>query len=213
MSALPPPPPPTSDEAPQPAEAPKAKRKALIVPVIASALGLTLGLFAGMAANDPVKSDEYAAAQAEIETLKSSLESSRAETKDAKESHRKSAVDIADRETAASKKSSEVHALEQELNELSKELEEREAAVGAAEEKQLQNTIGEGVWTVGDDIEPGTYKVTTPIDVTCYWAIMKTGSNGSLITNDIVEGGRPSVTLKVGQDFKNQDCGPWSKVN
>lgn len=74
-------------------------------------------------------------------------------------------------------------------------------------------TIDEGVWTVGLDVPAGTYRVTAPVDDDCYWAITKSGSNGEdIIANDIVSGGRPTVTLKKGQDFESARCGTWEKV-
>ena len=30
--------------------------------------------------------------------------------------------------------------------------------------------------------------------------------------NDIVSGGKPTVTIKKGQDFTTNDCGTWAKV-
>jgi hypothetical protein len=33
----------------------------------------------------------------------------------------------------------------------------------------------------------------------------------SLVTENIVSGGRPSVTLSAGQDFKTSRCGSWLK--
>jgi hypothetical protein len=72
--------------------------------------------------------------------------------------------------------------------------------------------IREGNWTVGVDIEPGTYRTSAKVTSTCYWGIYRTGSNGSdIIDNDIVTGGRPSVTLSPGQDFETTRCGSWSK--
>lgn len=75
----------------------------------------------------------------------------------------------------------------------------------------LMTTFGEGVYTVGLDIKPGTYRVTEPVTgADCYWSITKTGSNGSnIIQNAIVEGGYPTVTLKRGQDFESVRCGSW----
>lgn len=76
-------------------------------------------------------------------------------------------------------------------------------------------TIEDGTWTVGEDgIVAGTYKVTTRTEsgAMCYWKISKSGTNGaSIIKNDIVTGGRPTVVLKKGQDFTTQDCGTWAK--
>lgn len=74
-------------------------------------------------------------------------------------------------------------------------------------------TFDDGTWIVGEDIEAGTYKVTAAVASGCYWAILKSGTNGSdIIANDIVDGGFPKVTLKVGHDFKSSDCGTWSLV-
>lgn len=74
-------------------------------------------------------------------------------------------------------------------------------------------TIDDGTWVVGEDIPAGTYKVNQPVGDTCYWAITKSGSNGaSIIQNDLVQGGRPKVTIKKGQDFETARCGTWTKV-
>lgn len=76
-------------------------------------------------------------------------------------------------------------------------------------------TIDDGVWTVGEDIAPGTYKVTKPLsgELACYWKITKTGSNGSdIIDNALPRGGLPRVTLRAGQDFETKRCGTWRKL-
>ncbi|HEY4753429.1 MAG TPA: hypothetical protein VIH37_09100, partial [Candidatus Limnocylindrales bacterium] len=70
----------------------------------------------------------------------------------------------------------------------------------------------EGMWTVGADIEPGTYRTKEPVTTDCYWAIYRSGTNGDdIIQNDIVTGGTPRVTLSAGQDFNTQRCGDWVK--
>jgi hypothetical protein len=47
----------------------------------------------------------------------------------------------------------------------------------------------------------------------CFWGIYKSGTNGAeIIANDVVTGGRPTVTLKTGQDFDSSRCGRWAKV-
>lgn len=76
-----------------------------------------------------------------------------------------------------------------------------------------QTVITDGVWVIGEDREPGTYKTNAEVPSGCYWAIYKSGTNGrDIINNDIVDGGRPSVTLQVGHDFKTSGCGAWTKV-
>lgn len=73
-------------------------------------------------------------------------------------------------------------------------------------------SISEGVWEVGTDIKPGRYRTDVAVS-DCYWAITRGGSNGDdILANDNVSGGRPSVTLKRGQEFKSSGCGDWSLV-
>lgn len=74
-------------------------------------------------------------------------------------------------------------------------------------------TIEDGIWTVGLDIPAGRYRVTSAVGGRCYWKISKSGTNGAdIIANDIPGGGRPTVTLKAGQDFTSSDCGTWAKI-
>ncbi|WP_374971024.1 NYN domain-containing protein [Terrabacter sp. BE26] len=73
-------------------------------------------------------------------------------------------------------------------------------------------SITEGVWEVGSDIKPGRYRTDDAV-TDCYWAITRGGSNGEdIIANDNVSGGRPSVTLKRGQEFKSSRCGDWTLI-
>ena len=86
----------------------------------------------------------------------------------------------------------------------------REDAVTATEQQIAATTITEGMWTVGADIQPGTYRTKEPVTSDCYWAIYRSGTNGDdIIQNDIVTGGSPRVTLSNGQDFKTERCGDW----
>lgn len=76
---------------------------------------------------------------------------------------------------------------------------------------QPSGTVGDGVWTVGQDIPPGNYVTTAAVTGDCAWAITKTGTNGQEpVALDFPGGGRPRVTLKVGQDFSTTDCGEWA---
>lgn len=102
----------------------------------------------------------------------------------------------------------------QEYKDLAAERDALQAQVdkaAAAEAEVAANGITEGTWTVGTDIEPGTYKVTEPV-TDCYWSITTTGSNGDIVDNDIVTGGLPQVTLSEGTDFTSNRCGTWAKI-
>lgn len=88
----------------------------------------------------------------------------------------------------------------------------REAAARTVESKAVK-TFGQGVWTVGKDIEPGDYKTTKAVVGDCSWKITRTGSNGGdYIDYDFsVSGGRPMVSLVEGQTFDSDGCGDWAR--
>lgn len=92
-------------------------------------------------------------------------------------------------------------------------LKQREDAVTQAEKVQAQNTIHEGNWAVGVDIQPGTYRTKDTVSGDCYWAIFSDPNGRNIVANDIVTGGRPTVTLSRGQYFTTQGCGDWLKVS
>jgi hypothetical protein len=78
----------------------------------------------------------------------------------------------------------------------------------------LSAVIENGQWEVGVDVPAGAYKVTAAVDpdAMCYWKISQTGKPDNIIDNDIVKGGKPTVTVKRGQDFTTKDCGTWAQV-
>lgn len=74
-------------------------------------------------------------------------------------------------------------------------------------------SVDDGTWTVGIDLPAGTYRTTAVVSSDCYWGIYKSGTNGNdIIANDIPGGGRPTVTVKAGQDFRTARCGTWVKI-
>jgi hypothetical protein len=74
-------------------------------------------------------------------------------------------------------------------------------------------TVDDGTWTVGTDLPAGKYRTKANVGSDCYWAILKSGTNGAdIVSNDIPGGGRPTVTLSAGQDFKTSRCGTWEKI-
>lgn len=97
--------------------------------------------------------------------------------------------------------------LQSQVDSLNQQLETLTGQVDQAK----KNSVGEGVWVVGQDIEAGTYRATQPVSSSCYWEI-STGQGGfDIIDNDIPGGGYPQVTLTDGQHFKLSSCGTWAK--
>lgn len=182
------------------------------IPAGAGVLGLVLGGVAGAGAQDPTESGQYLALQSQAEDLESQVEElgGRLDAEAARESDQ----DAEYQELLSGLVSREVAVADQEgaLTEREAAVTEREAAVTAVEQQVAATSIGEGTWTVGVDVEPGTYRTAEAVTDTCYWGIYTTGTNGDDIQqNDVVTGGFPTVTLAVGQDFKNSGCGTFVK--
>lgn len=139
----------------------------------------------------------------ERDDLKSQLTTSQAKANKAENELAEERAALDSRSAALDTRASEVEAAE-------KAVAEREAAVTRTEKAVEASKITEGTWTVGRDVKAGKYVVDSPVNDTCYWAIYKSGTNGGvIIENDIVTGGRPTVSLKEGQDFTTQRCGSW----
>lgn len=71
--------------------------------------------------------------------------------------------------------------------------------------------IDSGTHTVGQDMEPRTYR-TKPGAKDCYWS--RTNSGGNIIANDMV-GFAPAgvaVTVYPGEGFESERCGVWTKI-
>lgn len=71
--------------------------------------------------------------------------------------------------------------------------------------------IGDGTYTVGNRMEPGTYQ-TKPNAKDCYWS--RTTGGGDIIANDFV-GFAPDgviVTVFAGEGFESKYCGVWTKI-
>jgi hypothetical protein len=72
-------------------------------------------------------------------------------------------------------------------------------------------TFGDGTFTVGTDIQPGTYR-TRSGSPGCYWERLKgfSGTFGDIITNDNTDG--PAVVTIAASDkgFQSSGCGTWT---
>lgn len=75
-------------------------------------------------------------------------------------------------------------------------------------EQAKRNSVSDGVWQVGKDIEAGTYRATSPVGDDCYWEV-KAGD--SIVQNDIPGGGYPEVTVTDGQQLKIYSCGTFAR--
>jgi hypothetical protein len=73
--------------------------------------------------------------------------------------------------------------------------------------------IEDGIWIVGVDVTPGTYRTDPGRD--CYWERMRnfTAGGNSIIANGIPSGGSAIVQINATDaGFTSQGCGTWRKV-
>ncbi|MEU9864574.1 hypothetical protein AB0D99_27230 [Streptomyces sp. NPDC047971] len=71
-----------------------------------------------------------------------------------------------------------------------------------------------GMYKVGLDIAPGTYKSTGNTDDSCYWERAKDASHGtdSILANNNVSGTAIVKVSKSDAYFKTSGCGDWVKT-
>jgi hypothetical protein len=83
----------------------------------------------------------------------------------------------------------------------------RERKVGIVEKEVAANTLGgDGMYSVGHDMKPGTYK--TSGSTGCYYAILNSTDTSDIADNNNVDG--PAfVTVGSGQYFESQGCADW----
>lgn len=77
-------------------------------------------------------------------------------------------------------------------------------------------TIPSGVWLVGSQVAPGTYRTTAPVG--CYWERLRNFEHRleSIIAADFVfsGGGQRFVTIRADDTgFQSDDCGTWELVS
>ena len=74
------------------------------------------------------------------------------------------------------------------------------------------DTIVDGLWLVGDDIEPGVYRIVPT--GRCYWARLSglTGGFEDILANDNLEAPSYVEILPTDKAFESNRCGTWSKV-
>ncbi|MET3945996.1 hypothetical protein ABIB49_000682 [Arthrobacter sp. UYCu512] len=207
-----------TDETPFLGKLKPARKKRVLLAVAAIAL-LAGGTVLGTTLPDPRSSDAYlalageeAAAKSERDSAQSNYQSMKSKYDTLQNGNAAREAKLTARESEVGKADAAVKTADAAVKTADAAVKKREEAVTGAEKTKAANTIADGTWTVGKDLEAGTYRAAADVGSSCYWGIYATGSNGStIIDNDLPGGGRPSVALSGGQDFKSSRCGKWEK--
>jgi hypothetical protein len=74
--------------------------------------------------------------------------------------------------------------------------------------------VGDGMWKVGDDIEPGRYTTAGADGSSCYYARLKStdGRVGDIIDIEVTNGPATVVIRPTDGYFKTAYCSTWTKV-
>lgn len=194
------------------AAAPKRSRKRRVLVATAGVVLLGAGIAFGTVLPDPTTSAAYKSLAEEKSTVETERDAALSSYASVKGKYDTLQSGIATREAKVATKETEVGKADAAVKTAEAAVKAREEAVTGAEKAKAANTVSDGTWTVGSDIEPGTYRAAAAVGSTCYWGIYRSGSNGDdIIENDIPGGGRPVVTLSQGQDFNSTRCGKWEK--
>ncbi|WP_258802371.1 hypothetical protein [Pseudarthrobacter sp. NS4] len=196
----------------QPGKSGKSRRRKPILLASAAVVLFAGGIAFGTALPDPKNSEAYTSLADEKSTVEIERDAALSSYASIKGKYDTLENGMASRESKVAAKEAEVGKADAAVKTAEAAVKAREEAVTGAEKTKAANTVGDGTWTVGSDIEPGTYRAAAAVGSTCYWGIYRSGSNGGdIIENDIPGGGRPVVTLSAGQDFNSTRCGKWEK--
>lgn len=170
------------------------------------------GVFWGTNIVDPETSEEYLALADSHSTVSAEVGKIQSDFDELEAGIAGREKDVEERGAALDEQAANLDTRDHELQDAEGKVAAREKAVGKIEADQLENSVKNGVWTVGSDIKAGTYRTKEAVGSDCYWAVLQTGTNGrDIIDNGIPGGGRPTVTVKKGQDFESKRCGTWVK--
>lgn len=170
-----------------------------------------VGLLAGCGGSDGPTPQQMAALEEQVAELETRLDSARdaaadaAEAASEAEAKAKAAVKADADKVVADRKAFEAQMVKDKAA-----LEARAKEVGAAEAEAAANSFaGDGVYIVGDDIKPGTYKSAGSPDL-CYWARKSQG--GDILENHA--GAGPTVVVVRAGDFslEVQGCAEFQKT-
>jgi multidrug efflux pump subunit AcrA (membrane-fusion protein) len=121
------------------------------------------------------------------------------------------AADLDRRQAVLDEQAAKQADVQSSLEDAMSELDERDDALTAAEEKAEADTIeDDGNYAVGDDINAGTWK-NADRGPDCYWSI-NGDPNGEDILSNANGGGPQTLTLEKGQFLELANgCGTWKR--
>lgn len=169
-------------------------------------VGIVVALFAGVGIGGVGEAEPEIITETETETVTEEVE---VEVEPADLQERRDVVTAGEEENETL--GEELDQRTEDLDAREEELDQREESISATETEIEENTIpGSGVYMVGEDIEPGTYRSDGD---SCYWARLAgfSGSLDDIIANDNVSGTAYVTIAPSDVAFEASRCGDWMR--
>lgn len=177
---------------------------------VGASIGVPQAELTAAEARATAASAEAEQAEAELAAMESRLDSTREAAAEAQSEAAAAKVEAQEAVKAdVAKIAADRAAFEAKLKTDKAALEARAKEVGIAEAEAAANTFdGDGVYIVGDDVQPGTYK--SEGSESCYWS--RNSKSGDIIDNHL--GAGPTVMVIKASDFSVtvQRCAPFTKT-
>ncbi len=118
--------------------------------------------------------------------------------------------DLDQREADLKTRETDVQNKQQDLDQRGQDLESRERDLEDSSSATGSSTIGNGVFEVGDDVQPGQYASDGPEDsqLPCSYRVSDDEDGDEIISSEISDG-PGTVTLEEGQYFTSEYCQTW----
>jgi hypothetical protein len=190
------------------------KRKGVIRSAIVGVVAFILGTTLGVAGSG--NADELEAARSHAADLSNDLETAQSDLADARTeigTFNEQVITFEDRIAAlmseASRLEEQISDLRGQVADLKGKLADQAKAGGYS--VNARSSFGDGIWLVGEEIQPGTYR--SPAGGSCYWARLS-GFGG--FDDIIINGGftrNQTVTISASdKGFESSNCGTWVKI-
>jgi hypothetical protein len=188
-------------------------RRGWVLAVVALLVGIGIGSAADSSA-DPKESAAYKSATRNLEATQAELAKSKEDLATAQADLKGIAGTLPQREATLKtnaatldKRKTAVAAGEVALTRAKADVLKREKAVGIVEKEIQANSVsGDGIYKVGSDLQPGTYKTAGASG--CYYAILNSTDTSDIADNNNIDG--PAfVTVRSGQYLESSRCDDW----
>jgi hypothetical protein len=199
---------------PDPPPLTKAPRRRWVTPFVTGVVAFIVGATAGVVGTQSQITDlrhRAESAEARIVTLEEDVATAQAEAAERLEQLRAKQSELSTLRSESGSSDDEVRRLELEIERLEEQLAQANKPAPRSAPGP-RRTFGDGIYRVGKDIDPGTYRASGGSN--CYWARLSgfSGNLGQIIANGIGSP-HPLVTISASDvGFESQRCGTWTRV-